>query len=221
MKVFHYSHLKNWQDIQRGSWESRNEPGLGASRRIGQEDAEAWGTGAVFALLEPLPDDWVNNEHFKGIWDYFRHDMGTLLLELDVDPEKDKVFVIDRGHIEGVLYENKEGIPQKYLHASKRDGERAYMESKMSLKEYLERAKELGYSMPEVIITENFPLERISISEQQPLIEDELKRYSGEFRQMLIRDIQGIPELFRWYENREHERELREEREGGFGEKLK
>lgn len=221
MKVYHYSHLRNWQDIQRGSWKSRNEPGLGASRRMGQDDMEAWKTGAVFALLEPLPDNWVNNQHFKGIWDYFRHDMGTLLLELDIDPEKDQVFVVDRSHVEGALYENKDGIPAEYLHSSKREGERSYMESKIPLKDYLEKAKELGYSMPEVIITENVPLGKIRTSEQQQLIEDELKKYSGEFRQMLIRDIQSIPELYRWYEQREHERELREGKEGGFGEKLK
>lgn len=222
MKVFHYSHLKNWHGIQTGSWKSLNEPGLGASSRMGHEDMEAWNTGAVFALLEPLPDNWVKNKHFEGIWDYFRHDMGPLLLEIDVDPEKDKVFVVDRGHVEGALYEeDKKGIPEKYLHRSTIDGERAYMESKIPLREYLEKATELLYSMPEVIITEHVPLEKIRISEQQPLIEDELRRESGEFRQMLIRDIQRIPELSRWYKQRENEKELQEGRESGLGEKIK
>lgn len=221
MKVFHYSHIENWQDIQRGSWRNQNKPGLRASRRVGQEDREASNTMVIFALLEPLPDNWVRNQHFKGIWNYLRHNIGTLLLELDVDPEKDQVFLVDRGHVEGALYEDKEGLPQKYLHTSKRAGERAYMESKVPLKDYLERANELDYTLPEVIITGNLPLEKIRISEQQPLIEGDLRRYSGEIRQMLIRDIQRIPELSRWYQQREHGRELREWSSGSLGEKLK
>ncbi|OGY85666.1 MAG: hypothetical protein A2233_05630 [Candidatus Kerfeldbacteria bacterium RIFOXYA2_FULL_38_24] len=221
MKVYHYSHLSNWQNIQRGSWKSDNKPGLGAYRRIGQDDMEACNTKAVFALLEPLPDNWINNEHFKGVWDYFRYDIGTLLLEIEIDPEKDQIFMADRGHVEGVLYyEDKEGIPEKYLHPSRREGERSYMESKIPLKDYLEKAKDLRYSMPEVIITEDVPLEKIRISEQQPLIEDELRKCGEKFRQMLIRDIQSVPELSQWYKQREHDKELQEGKRG-FGEKLK
>lgn len=197
-----------------GSWESGNKPGLGAHRRMGLEDLEAWKTGAIFGLLEPLPDNWVKNEHFKKTWGHLKHDMGTLLLELDVDPEKDKVFVVDRGHMEGALCEDKKGIPEKYLHFSRRDGERAYMESRVPLKEFLVKAKELGYSMPEVVILENVPSEKISISEQQPLIEDELKQYRGEFRQGFIRDIQRIPELSRWYEQKKEVQRSKESKEG-------
>ena len=120
MKVYHYTHFKNWHHIQKGSWESGGEPGLGASRRMGKEDMDAWKTGAVFTLLEPTPNNWVENEHFKGIWDYLKDEMGILLLELDINPEEDRVFVVDRGHVEGVLYEDKEGIPKKYLHPSKK-----------------------------------------------------------------------------------------------------
>ncbi len=213
MKVYHYSHFDYWRDIKRGSWKSKDKPGLGAHRRMGREDMEAWKTGAVFALLEPLPDNWVKNKDFREIWDYLRNDMGTLLLELDVDPEKDKVFVVDRGHIEGFLYDDKKGIPERYLHSTRKEGERAYMESKVSLKDYLSRAEEFGYSMPEIIISEDVPLERITISEQQPLLEEELKEYGGEYRRRRIRDIREIPELARWY--KQYEGKLREMEEGG------
>ncbi|MFA5413049.1 MAG: hypothetical protein WC348_00715 [Patescibacteria group bacterium] len=213
MKIYHYSHFDYWRDIKRGSWKSKEKPGLGAHRRMGREDTEAWEAGAVFALLEPLPDNWVKNEHFEGVWDYLRNDMGTLLLELEVDPEKDKVFVVDRGHVEGFLYDDKKGIPERYLHSTRREGERAYMESKIPLRDYLSRAKELGYSMPEVIVLEDVPLERIKVSERQPLIEEELREYRGEYRRRRIRDIREIPELARWYE--QHESELRKMEEGG------
>jgi len=212
MKVFHYTHFKKWPDIKKGSYRSQNKPGLGACGRMGQEDDEAWRTGAICALLEPLPDNWVNNEHFKLTWNYLEHDIGKLLLELDVNPEEDEVFVVDRGHVEGVLHDDKKGIPEKYLHTSIATGERAYMETKIPLKEYLEQEKKLKYSLPEVVITEHFPLEKINISEHQPLLEKKLKDYdydgNKKLKEMLIKEIEEIPELSSWYKKMKKKEEL-------------
>ncbi|KKT69342.1 MAG: hypothetical protein UX09_C0025G0004 [Candidatus Uhrbacteria bacterium GW2011_GWE2_45_35] len=214
MKVYHYAHLRKWQDIQKGSWKTDNRPGLSAGRRVGQRDKEAWKTMAVFAFLEPLPDSWVNNTCFKGVWmDRFRSNIGSLLLELDVDLEGGEIFVVDNGHMEGFIYQKETGIPKKYLHRSNEEAERAYMESKISLKDYLEKAEDLGYSMPEIIILKDVPMERIRISDQQPLIEEDLEKYGeGSFKRDLISDIQRIPELSRWFEKREQG--LRERLEG-------
>jgi hypothetical protein len=221
MKVYHYAKLDDWFDIKNGSYTNDHELGLSAKRRIGSQDLEAWKTGAVFALLEPLPDNWVKNKDFKGIWKYFLHDMGRLLLEIEVDPEKDEVFVVDRGHVEGALYKDKKNIPEQYLHASRQDGEHAYMESKISLQEYLKKANELNWSMPEVIFLKDVPLEKIRISEQQPLLEEELKKGSSPWEERMIRQIENIPELSPWYERYKRETERAEKEKTPLGKKLR
>lgn len=135
MKVFHYTKLEHYQDIVRGSYKSKNKPGLGSSHRMGHKYMEAWETSAVFALLEPSPANWMQNPYFKDIFNYL--DLGPLLLEIETDPKKDNAFVVDRGHVEGFLYEDKTGIPKKYLHPSLSTAERAYMQSKIPLRDYL------------------------------------------------------------------------------------
>lgn len=107
MIVFHYTHFDNWEGVKNGSWESKNIPGLGANRRVGRADQEACNTTAVFALQEPLPDTWTHNADFIDIWDFFKRQVGRILLEIDINPDRDPVYILDRGHIEGFLYEQK------------------------------------------------------------------------------------------------------------------
>ena len=208
MKVYHYASVRDWKDIKKGSYRSNDQPGLGASRRVGQDDMDAWNTAAVFCFLDPIPPEWVGNEHFKLTWDAIKHDIGgRMLLEIDVD-EKDQVFVIDRGLAEGFLYEDKKDIPGQYIFPTRREGESAYLKSKVPLKEYLERRKEYNYTLPEVIITGHVPLEKIKISELQPILEEDLKKYKNTpaIIEGTMRDINSIPELRVWYEKREEKK---------------
>lgn len=145
---------------------------------MGQADIEAYNCSAVFALLDPMPNTWVHNPHFIQIWGHLKRHVGRLLLEIDIDPKKDPVFVVDRGHVEGHLYKEKEGIPEKYLHGSLAEAEEAYMKSRITLRDYLNHSERLAYSLPEVIITEQVPLEKIKISKEQPFIDEDLKIYT-------------------------------------------
>lgn len=213
MKVFHYADHLKWRDIKKGSWRSNYKPGLGAILRLGSDDGEAWDTTAVFALLEPKPECWTSNPYFKNIWNYLRKNIGKLLLEIDIDSVKDSnVFVVDRGHPEGFLYGDKSGIPAKYLHKSRQDAERQYVLGKIPLHEYLEQRQELDFALPEVIITDDVPLEKISIAADQPLLEESLVIDPEN-----IFELERIPELKTWCERyREQHPELDELRVSGM-----
>ncbi len=206
MKIYHYVRAEDWNDIKNGSYLTNDQPGLGANRRVGREDTEAWNTGAVFGLLDPLPKEWTENEHFKASWQYLKHDIGgRVLLEIDIDENDPNVFVIDRGLMEGILYKEKETIPEKYLFPNKKDAEGAYIKSKVLLKEYLEKQHDLNYSLPEVIITEHIPFEKIKISELQPFIEEDLKdgKKASAIMELAMRKINLIPELAQWYKKKQ------------------
>lgn len=204
MKVYHYARTEDWNRIKKGSYKSDNLPGLGANKRVGKHDDEAFDTCAVFALLEPLPREWVSNEHFKLTWETLKSDLyGRVLLEIEVDDTM-PVFVIDRGTIEGVLYEDKTGIPGEYLFENRKDAERAYIGNKVPLQEYVKNPEKYKFSLPEVIITAHVPFENIRISEQQPLLEEYLHHYkkSPILLEEIHNNIRYIPELKAWYEKR-------------------
>jgi hypothetical protein len=203
VKVFHYSQIERWSEIVKGSWKSGEKPGLGASHRMGHHDDEAFNTCAVFALLEPIPESWTQNPYFKDVWQWLIADIGDLLLEIEVDPETDNVLVVDRGHLEGFLYEDKTGIPERYMHLSRKAAERAMMESKIPLGEFLARKKELQYSLPEVIFPQNVPLDKISVSTTQSSLEVKLSKYNRTWEAELMRRVKGIPELQSWHSNYE------------------
>jgi len=198
MKVFHYTSIDRLGEIAKGSYKSRNMPGLGATRRMGHQDNEAFNTCPVFALLDPAPKEWVQNPHFSDIWQWLTADIGDLLLEIETDPKKDNVFVVDRAHIEGFLYDDKTGIPGKFLHISRKTAERALMQSKIPLSDFLAREQELQYSLPEVIFTGDVPFNRLSISSRQPLIEAKRAKYGEEWGLEMRGQLRRILEAGLW-----------------------
>ncbi len=210
IKIYHYAKLEDWRSINDGSTYG-TEPGLAPTRSIGFEDANAAKTKAVFGLLKPEPTEWVYNPHFDRIWPRLTRDIGDMLLEIKTDPQDDTIFVGDRGHIEGFLYLDKSGIPQKYLHDNQEEGERQFMQSLVPLRDYVNNAYELQFSLPEVIIPHHVPLEQISVSHQQPLLEGKLKKYPE--RSLIVgeklRFITNFDELQPWYSRyQERTREL-------------
>lgn len=188
MKVFHYT---TFGDIGGILGKRRGDPaGLEPRTRIDSLLPELKSTWASFALLEPAPESWVNNPYFQNIWKILSSnlqilDYGALLLELDVDIKNDQVFVGDRAHIEGYLYTDKTGIPAKFLHGSHTAASEAFAQSITPLDAYLKGESE-GFSLPEVIITNPIPLERITVSSRQPLIEVELGKRFGYRRQHMV-----------------------------------
>lgn len=209
MKIYHYTHLKDWRGITKGSWKSADKPGLGASRRVGKLEEESFKTTAVFGLLKPEPENWTANPHFKVTWDYLKIDMGKILLEIEVNPKEDPAFVIDRGHVEGFLYKDIDGIviPKEYQHKTQKEAEGSYIKSKIKLDNYLKQEQSLGYSLPEVILTADVSLEKIKISEQQPLLEEYLAHFKEGKRESLAwymkEQFGEISELKKWYETYE------------------
>lgn len=205
MKVYHYARARDWEEIKNGSYRSGGLPGLGASHRVGKEDIEAWSTGAVFCFLDPIPPEWVHNEYFKLTWGAIKHDIGgRMLLEINLPDEDLNTFVIDRGLAEGPLYGDKSAIPEQYIFPTRREAESAYLKSKVPLKEYLEKRQRFNFSLPEVIITEHVPFDKIKISEQQPFLAEGLERYKNApaIMRSIMRDINSIPELVEWYRKR-------------------
>lgn len=192
MKLFHYSHLDDQVGIYEGSWKSNDKPGLGACLRLGKVYPEAMNFFAVFCHLSPLPESWINNSDFPDTWQRFLNNMGKLLLEINVDDKDPDIFVVDRAHMEGFLMGKKE-IQERYFHLTREEAEKAYFDSKVPLKEFLEKKNELGYSLPEVVVTHDIPIEDIRISDEQPLLDWRFCR--ERFRRM----AEGIPALNEWY----------------------
>ncbi len=168
------------------------ETGLTLGRRIGLQFPSHNNPPAIYGFLEPKPGSWVNNPFFPNTWDTLVHDFrvmnytnyGTLLLELNVDPPRDRAFVAERAHLEGFLYRDKQSIPQKFLHKRPAEAENAIMQSLVPLNEYV--ATQQAYSLPEVVLLNPFPAERITVSPQQPFIEEKLAEKDDPERDMFL-----------------------------------
>lgn len=168
MKVYHYAKLSDLSSIKPIDTKEKRNIGLKSTYRIGE-------IGATFALLEPLPKSWTENPHFKNIFSILKRNIGKVLLEIETDGQD--AFVIDRGHMEGFLYsgQHNEGTPEEYLHETKKEAEKQYIESKIPLAEYIQKSEKLNYSLPEVIITKPISVDKINISKQQPLLNKDLR----------------------------------------------
>lgn len=210
MKMYHYARLGDWNKIKTRPTGS-GELGLVAKRKIGREYEEALNTRAGFALFEPVPKDWEESEFFEDIFSRLKRDVGELLLEIDVDPEDEDVFVIDRGYLEGYLYDDKTKIPDRYREDNRKRAEKAYLESKVPLKRYLEEKDTLHFSLPEIIFHKTIPPERIRISDFQPGLMEMLEGTRGVTREAFVREIIEIPELSQWYEKYERDKEAEAE----------
>lgn len=226
VKLYHYTHLNKWQSIKTGSYVSNHVPGLGNSLRVGTTHPEAVNTAAVFSLLEPTPQSWVNNSLFPDTWDRLQAYIGSLLLEVEVDPEEEGIYVLDRGHMEGYIYKDEPNYKKRqpkflrslrrafakdtskflYDHKTEEAAEGAYIASKVPLNEYLKDPEKYHFSLPEVIITKNVTLDRIAVSVEQPKLDAELKSESVLYKVEILEQIRKVPELQSWlhdYETRE------------------
>jgi hypothetical protein len=190
MKIYHYTSLLNIGAILGKN--PGGTVGLTPRRTVGIHFSPRDNPRAIFGLLEPMPESWINNPDFPDTWEILKQNLqaqgeGGLLIEINVDPEKDQVFVGERGHLEGFLHKDKQGVPVELLRQNQAAAEEAFLGTKLPLAEYLVREQSgKGFSLPEVLIFNAIPPERITVSSQQPLLEESLARRRGEGREYLI-----------------------------------
>ncbi len=201
IKVYHYAQLSDWTPIATGD-EEVEPTGLVPQRNIGAADRDAWKTPAIFGFVNPTPTEWVKNPHFNDIWKRQHRELGILLLEINVNPYTDTALVADRGYIEGYLYKDKTGIPTQYVEEHREPAERKYMASRVPLLDYTTNPEKFQFSLPEVLIPQHVPLEKISVSRIQPRLEGILQLYpeGGRLHQQVLGFAQSIPGLKPWYE---------------------
>ncbi len=179
-KVYHYTEPIFAQEMI-GKYEGRSGIYPNSYFGIGLEGEPP--PCATFALLEPTPRNWTENPHFPNIWSSFklrliRRTDTVVLVEIDIDTITDKVVVADRAHAEGYsnldLFRNT--LPPHLHYYDRTKSAQAFMDSAIPLGEYLKREQtgERLHLLPEVLILDEVPAERIQVAKAQPLIEDGL-----------------------------------------------
>ena len=187
MYVFHYTHSSNWKKISQ----------LGSGLRAGS-----------YALLTPIPQEWLDGP-FPDYWKILKHRIGDILLEINVHPLDNSVFVQDYGHIAGyernIILRNLSRPPDRYNHANGESAHRAYDKSMVYLCDYLSEKDKYDYALPEVLIRASVPFEHIRLCEKQPLLEEGL--WPTKFgKEIYLRRIQRqVPELGFWVDKYKEE----------------
>lgn len=114
---------------------------------------------ANFGFLEPRPDNWINNKEFPYFWNIVMervhaggcsHRKKILILEAEVNPEK--TFVVDRGHVENFLYENRKN------RGTEEAAYRKYWKSRVLIDQY-----KGNYCLPEVVTWEPIGLDKLRV----------------------------------------------------------
>lgn len=195
MKIYHYTHENYWPSIKGGLHE-----GLQANHRMGVEYQQARDTPASRGLLAPLPASWTNNPILGDMMSLLRNDIGNILIEIDTKGYPGKIFVADRTHMQVFLNEIQ-GVPSQYIHGTREDAEKAYVDSLVDINEYTVKGY-IGYNLPEVIIPDTVPPNYLAISKMQPLLKEELDRINrSEGLEQEIRRIKyNVPELGVWFD---------------------
>lgn len=199
MDVFHYSSLDNWYDIKHGSYVSQDQPGLGANKRMGQHYRPAFETCAVFCLTDPKPDSWTKSTEFNEAWNALMRYVGNVLLRVDITGIEDQAKVVDWGYREAFHQDMTTG---PYASKTIIEAEEKYFTSAIDLAEYVADPRlQKTYYLPEVIITQHVPLERISFAPDQSKLVASVRQWRGEWREGFEHKIRSIPELSAVYED--------------------
>lgn len=174
MEVYHYTRDYTWRWI-------KNQKDHGNGVMCGDY-------GWTFALLEPEPEDWVNNTRIPNAWEALMRHVGTVvhdreiihveslvLLAIEVDLDDPNVFVADLGEMGNVggndlklIFSPTERLRQTQIQQQALD---AYSGSRVPISEYLERKEDLGFQLPEVHIGGDIPLSNVRAHNYQPAVE--------------------------------------------------
>ena len=135
--------------------------------------------GAIFGLLEPLPESWAKGEYNKGesILELILNDMSDgdyVLLKIDVD-DSDDIYVADHGYH---LAEDYNGHKDHENSATARV-KNAYWNSLVPFDQYM--AVDPEYVLPEVICFSKIPVERITPLEkfERYILKNQIRAKAG------------------------------------------
>ncbi len=196
LTVYHYTEIENWNQMKQGTWRDEEVPGLEPRLSLSRNTGEEHNISCSFALLEPEPEEWTKNEEYKDIWSCLMNNTGPLLVEVDITNHTDSAFVVDWAKKEQYRVKPGEKLGRQKLI----DAERAYVDTKIPLLEYLENKDELQYKLPEVIITKTVPIQDVRLAEEQPKLVERLNWYrkgSGPYKS-IKRRVAEIKELWPW-----------------------
>ena len=207
MKVFHYAQPEDLLTIMGKPGLTGAESGLVPNRCLARFPEEAFNLRVIFAFLEPLPRSWTHNSCFPDAWEIFLRDKADrALLEIEVERKNPNIFVVDWAHRESYWQDRRRRLdPQRFQCISETASRKAYFESKILLDIYLKREAELSYSLPEVIIAERVPPERLELSREQPLLEKIFDIHKEETREELLRELSGFSLLRGWVSRKQQE----------------
>jgi hypothetical protein len=175
MRVFHYAHLRHWENIKREglipyipfSWGINIEP-------------------AIYTLFSPEPENWVNNRYYPGLWaDFLNHMRDGILLEIE---DEGKGVVADYGYMAGIHMGRND---QDAVNAQE-----AYKGSFIPVMEYIERAayRDIHYKIPEILIFDRVRPEYLAVCAQQPALENHIPQAES----FTLFHLSLIPELTYW-----------------------
>jgi hypothetical protein len=202
MKVYHYTHPQNCKKIL------KDNDGMQPTSIIGNNEY------VTFALLNPLPKEWTENKYFKNAWPTLKLHVGQILLKLEIDQTSDNVYVIERAHMmnfNSIVNQNvHKNIPHQYRHETYQKALDDYIGSKIQLDTYLKENPH--FELPEVIVHKTIPRDKISVSDTQPFLEENLitgglvignmppkKRSLSQRKISANHYLQSIPELLNWF----------------------
>lgn len=199
MILYHYTRPNLWKHISQGTGSEGYRGLVPRSSYLNTVGAPL----SVFALTEPTPASWRLNSDYPDAWsDLVSLDIGIgqMLLEITVD-SSDNISVHDYGHrLFGFMYACSDEARAK--------GDLEYLNTGLALPDYLQKLRDgEDFSLPEVLIHNPIPLERLRVSAAQPLIDQVIDgnapfRYrigeQQEDRKVLLEEIQGVAELALW-----------------------
>lgn len=213
LTTYHYTNLSVGGIILGKSNDLGKQPGLTPRRSMGEVTSPAKDTLATFALTEPLPQSWINNSDFPGIWNFLKQEFfsrthAPVLLEMNVETDDNDVFVGDWGHKITTRFPNYRDVPERFRHTTREHAEYAFMQSVIPFEEYLKKQQrgEINYSVPEVSKLTSTAPHQLKVSTQQPLLEEGLDFISNWGRNDIIQELLHGPiaeELKPWREKYE------------------
>ncbi|MCI5061062.1 MAG: hypothetical protein MRY79_08335 [Alphaproteobacteria bacterium] len=166
LKFYHYSGLRKAEEVMGLRPSGYGRSGLIPIRRFInlQTDSvldlpEKVTEGAIFGLLEPVPESWATHEYHKGrsIFETILGDIcddSLVLFEVEVH-HSDDIYVADHGFHLAEDYDGNQDLENPATQCVKTD----YWNSLCPMDQYVR--EERSYILPEVICFSNIPKERI------------------------------------------------------------
>lgn len=194
MKIYHYTPINRWYNIN--PWDPDAQPGLKACLGVCAVNSEDIGASnkAIFGLLDPTPENWINNSEFPVAWRSLMTSVGKLLLTYEpTDEIIDKSFVLDWSHREDALGGRRNNLGH-YLgrdipYEDKLKADKAYWASRVPLAQYIEDPQATAnMALPEIITMCAVPLNLVEVASTQPRLHNLCSSAKQDLRQLIQYD---------------------------------